>query len=76
MALSFTDRRTLKATFERGGVFPMGDMPGGRKVYDSQLRYLKKLEARGLLATDPDGPDDSFILTRAGAEAIGVEVEE
>jgi hypothetical protein len=73
--VSFFDKRTLEAGHLYGGLRPVLDTPG-RKLYRSTLNYLRRLESRGLVEAAPDVGENEFRLTRAGAEAIGVEWEE
>jgi len=75
--LSQADRRTLVTVYEAGGVRPPADIPGGRKLYAANLKLLRRLEAAGWLASDVEELGaDYFTLTQAGADAIGVTLED
>jgi hypothetical protein len=69
-------KRTLRTVAENGGATPPADIPGGRKLYAPALRHLKSLEARGWLSVDRDIGEDFFVITKAGAEAAGLEWED
>lgn len=70
-----TDRTILHRVWAAGGAHPPRDIPGCRKVYAPVLRSMRRLEAKGWLASDVDEMGaDFFTITPAGAEAVGIDL--